>query len=132
MSTKRSHILKEISRWKLQVSLSMCDLLLDTRHKRVAINKMKQNFNQFIFTLLQRFSKGNKFTSKSFPSKMLLTLVKDFHKFFFFFFLKCLNGSSTFILKFFSMIGNSFHFWGIWAHVWPNSWKSSVRLTFFS
>ena len=101
MSTKRSHILKEISRWKLKVSLSMCDLLLDTRHKRVAINKMKQNFNQFIFTLLQRFSEGNKFTSKSFPSKMLLTLVKDFHKFFFFFFFEMFKWKLNFHLKIF-------------------------------
>ena len=35
VSTKRSHILKQTCRFQLQVCLSMCDLLVDTRHERV-------------------------------------------------------------------------------------------------
>ena len=35
MATKMSHILKQICSWKLQVFLSMCDLLVDTSHLRV-------------------------------------------------------------------------------------------------
>ena len=35
MSTKRSHILKQTCSWKLQVCLSMCDPLVDSRHWRV-------------------------------------------------------------------------------------------------
>ena len=32
LSTERSRILKQICSWKLQVCLSMCDLLVETRH----------------------------------------------------------------------------------------------------
>ena len=35
VSTKRLHILKETYSWKLQICLSVCNLLLDTRHSRV-------------------------------------------------------------------------------------------------
>ena len=35
MSTKRSHILKQACSFQLQACLSMCDLLVDTRHQRV-------------------------------------------------------------------------------------------------
>ena len=34
-STKRSHILKQTCNWKMQVCLSMCELLMDTKYWRV-------------------------------------------------------------------------------------------------
>ena len=35
VSTKRSYIFKQTCSWKLKVCLTMCDLLVDTRHQRI-------------------------------------------------------------------------------------------------
>ena len=66
MSTKRSHILKQTCTWKLQVCLSMCDLLAGIRHQRVKernISKTSAMLFLCLFLLL------TKIWSKHFSAK---------------------------------------------------------------
>ena len=55
MSTKRSHILKQTYSWKLQVCLSMCDLLVDTRYQRVKTSSIQSKFKSFCYLKEHQF-----------------------------------------------------------------------------
>ena len=59
MSTKRTHILKQTCTGKLQVRLSMRDLLVDTRHERAKNQYLHSSANHFSYTLQAQIETEN-------------------------------------------------------------------------